>query len=120
MKILVDIDQAECIRQGIDAPSSTIKLDVNPAALTEEQRNFLADELYDGLRFPSDGEYDVCPPTYEGFIAAIKYGLEYEELKGDLAFLEKTADLDEMDKLRLKLVKAAIKESVEKGSLVLE
>lgn len=54
MKILCDVNQTECLRYGIDSPSSTVEIDVNPKSLTEEQRNFIIDNLYDGLRFPKD------------------------------------------------------------------
>ncbi len=50
-----NVDQAECLRYGIDAPSSTEKIELDPKSLTEEQRNFVADQIYDGLRFPADG-----------------------------------------------------------------
>jgi hypothetical protein len=80
MNILADVDQAECFRQGVNAPSSTVKIDVDPKTLTEDQRNFVADHLYDKLRFPSDAAYEICPPSYEGFIAAVNYGVEAKKL----------------------------------------
>jgi hypothetical protein len=78
VKILCDVNQAECLRHGVDAPSSTVKIEVDPQKLTEEQRNFVADHLYDGLRFPDPKEVGgICPPTYEGFIATVNYGLKW-------------------------------------------
>ena len=48
MQILCEVNQAECFRRGIDAPRSTIKIEVDPAKLPEEIREFLADHLYEG------------------------------------------------------------------------
>jgi hypothetical protein len=48
-----------------------LKIDVDPETLNEEQRNnanFVANELFDGLRFPNNGDWDICPPIYEGFM----------------------------------------------------
>jgi hypothetical protein len=50
MQILCEVNQAECFRRGIDAPKSTIKLEVNPAKLPEDLRAFVADHLYDGYK----------------------------------------------------------------------
>jgi hypothetical protein len=50
MQILCEVNQAECFRRGIDAPKSTIKLEVTPAKLPEDLRAFVADNLYDGYK----------------------------------------------------------------------
>jgi hypothetical protein len=122
VKLLCDVDQAECLRFGVDAPSSTVKIDVDPESLTEEQRNFVADNLYDGLRFPSHKDGDICPPTYEGFIAAVTYGLEGAKIDNSAKNPDGTIDggkLSKNDKakkeLRRKLILAAIKASAEKS-----
>jgi hypothetical protein len=71
MKILCYVDQTECIRRGINAPTSTIKIEVDPALLTLKAREFVASNTDDKLRFPSDAGkrlVGVRPPTYQGFL----------------------------------------------------
>jgi len=51
MKLRFDVDQAEAFRRGIDCPKSIVTVDVNPAELSQEDRNLIADRL-DGI--------DVC------------------------------------------------------------
>jgi hypothetical protein len=76
MKLLCYVDQAECIRRGIDAPSSTVKIEVNPALLTQKGRDFLAANVDEKLRFPepiaqsmkADSREGICPPTLAGFL----------------------------------------------------
>jgi len=122
VKILCDVDQVECIRHGVDAPSSTIKIEVDPKSLTEEQRNFVASQLYDGLRFPNPPVSEICPPTYEGFIAAVNYGLEKDKIESRLTVdgaLQYGLDLmKELKELRQSLIKAAINESEQAGRKV--
>ena len=122
MKILCDVDQGECLRHGVDAPSSTIKIEVDPKSLTEEQRNFVASLLYDGLRFPNPPGSEICPPTYEGFIAAVNYGLEKDKIESRLTVdgvLQNSHDLTkELKELRQSLIKAAIKDSEQAGRKV--
>jgi hypothetical protein len=79
MNILCNVNQTECLRYGIDAPSSTVKIEVDPKALSQDQRDFLADQLNGGLRFPRSLDYHICPPTYEGLLAAISYGMKCEQ-----------------------------------------
>lgn len=79
MTILCSVNQTECLRYGIDAPSSTVKIEVDPKSLSQEQRDFLADQLYNSLRFPNQPDYNICPPTYEGLLAAISYGMKCEQ-----------------------------------------
>jgi ribosome recycling factor len=111
----------ECLRQGVDAPSSTIKIEVDPKSLTEEQRNFVASQLYDGLRFPNPPGSEICPPTYEGFIAAVNYGLEKDKIESTFTIdgaLQYSHDLmKELKELR-RLIKAAIKEIEQAGRKV--
>ena len=51
MKLRFDVDQAECFRRGIDCEKSIVTIEVNPAKLSQEQRNLIADRM-DGI--------DVC------------------------------------------------------------
>jgi hypothetical protein len=119
VKILCDVDQVECLRHGIDAPSSTVKIEVDPKSLTEEQRNFVASQLYDGLRFPNSPGSEICPPTYEGFIAAVNYGLEKDKIESrhtvDGALQHSPDLMKELKELRQSLIKAAINESGQAG-----
>jgi hypothetical protein len=69
MKILCTVDQVECIRRGIDAPTPMVQIDVIPANLTEGQRHFIAGNLKNGYRFTGSL---IVPPTYEGLIDAVQ------------------------------------------------
>lgn len=48
MQILLTVDQQAALRRGINATSSTIKLDIDPATLTQIERDVLAAVLRDG------------------------------------------------------------------------
>jgi hypothetical protein len=76
MRIVCDVNQAECLRYGVPARSSTVEIDVDPKLLTLEQLNFIVDSLSDGLSFPRNRRLNICPPTYAGFIASVSYGTE--------------------------------------------
>ena len=52
MKLRFKVDQVDCFRNGIDCPKSIITVEVNPADLSQEDRNLLADRMF---------EIDVCP-----------------------------------------------------------
>ena len=45
MVLRFEVNQAEAFRQGVDVPKSTNHLDVNPAELSQEDRNLIADRL---------------------------------------------------------------------------
>jgi len=45
MKLRFEVDQAEAFRQGIDVPKSIVTIEVNPAELSPERRNLIADRL---------------------------------------------------------------------------
>ncbi len=57
MKILCAVNQTAALRRGIDAPSSTCTVEVDPAALTQDERDVLAAVLVDG--------HDARGPLYE-------------------------------------------------------
>ncbi len=82
MRILCDVNRTECLRYGIDAPSSTVDIEVSPELLTHDQRNFIVVNLYEGMRFPKDQEFCICPPSYAGFIASVNYGLQRAQEQG--------------------------------------
>lgn len=48
MKIVFKVNQTAALRAGIDAPSSTVALDIEPANLPEAHREILAEALRDG------------------------------------------------------------------------
>jgi hypothetical protein len=71
MKILCAVNQAECFRRGIDAPASTIKIEVNPAKLPDEFRAFVADNIAEGHRLSLRDEFYLRRPDLIGFMEAI-------------------------------------------------
>ncbi len=96
MKLRFEVDQAACFRKGIDCPKSVITIEVNPADLTQPQRDLIADRLsgIDVLQlwnsdkgtekmfefnpdnqspFPKVGVKIIADaPTFEGLMAAIE------------------------------------------------
>ena len=80
------MNRAECLRYGIDAPSSMVDIEVNPKLLTHDQRNFIVANLYERIRFPKDQQFSICPPTYNGLIASVNYGVQGEQNKGFAEF----------------------------------
>jgi hypothetical protein len=79
MQILCEVNQVECFRRGIDAPRSTIKIEVNPAKLPEDIRGFFADHLYDGYKLHT--EVKLCRPNLMGLMEAVLAAKEYKEAK---------------------------------------
>lgn len=84
MKIKCFVNQAECFHRGIDAPWSVVEIEVNPLDLSEKVREFVAKKLVKGFQFGSPESLQdepwmhLVPPTYEGFLEAVKRGMEYE------------------------------------------
>lgn len=72
MKLRFQVDQAECLRNGIDCPKSIVMLEINPAELAQPQRDLLADRL-DGI--------DVCELGFKDgqTIKVYDYGATDEE-----------------------------------------
>jgi hypothetical protein len=48
MKLRFKVNQGEALRQGVDAPTSVVTIEVHPKQLTQEERNLLADRM-DGI-----------------------------------------------------------------------
>jgi len=48
MKLRFKLDQGDALRQGVDAPTSVVTIEVNPTQLMQEERNLLADRM-DGI-----------------------------------------------------------------------
>jgi hypothetical protein len=116
MQILSEVNQAECFRRGIDAPRSTIKLEVNPSKLPRDLRAFVADNLYEGYRLGFDdhinyetanskgytsSDFELYRPDLIGFMEAVLRAREFQETvdansKGrDLTFQEWMKTVDE-------------------------
>lgn len=68
MKLTINVDQTACLRAGVDAPSSTVVLELDPATLTQPERDLLAMRLLDGHRVTA---WEICPPTVEGLRATL-------------------------------------------------
>ena|ERR1700730_16687107 len=71
MKILCYVNQAEAFRKGIDAPHSSVQIEVDPSVLTQAQRDFIADRLNDGRVFGTKQSWRIVEPTFEGFLAML-------------------------------------------------
>lgn len=78
MKLLCYVNQAECFRLGIDAPNSSVQIEVNPADLTQAQRNFIADDLNGGHIFGNKHARRIVAPTYEGFLEALNKWMDQD------------------------------------------
>ena len=79
MQILCEVNQAECFRRGIDAPRSAMKIEVDPAKLPEEIREFLADHLYEGDKLSARDDFQLLRPDLLGFMEAVLTAKEYKE-----------------------------------------
>ena len=79
MQILCEVNQAECFRRGIDAPRSTMKIEVDPAKLPEEIREFLADHLYEGDKLSAGDDFQLLRPDLLGFMETVLTAKEYKE-----------------------------------------
>lgn len=70
MKITFKIDQVTALRNGIDAPSSTAAIEVDPAQLTQEQRNVLASWIRDAHDATRAGP-SLARPDVQGIVEKI-------------------------------------------------
>jgi hypothetical protein len=82
MQILCEVNRAECFRRGIDAPRSTMKIEVDPAKLPEEIREFLADHLYEDDKLSARDDFQLLRPDLLGFMETVLTAKEYEEASG--------------------------------------
>ncbi|QSR89455.1 hypothetical protein [Methylacidiphilum caldifontis] len=83
MKILCPVDQISCLKQGIDCKEDCIVLDIDPQALSTEEREWLSTTLQkkerDGhtiLYFP----YPLTRPSIEGFREKLSQGMATQEV----------------------------------------
>jgi hypothetical protein len=79
MQILCEVNQTECLRRGIDAPRSTMKIEVDPAKLPEEIREFLADHLHEGDKLSARDDFQLLRPDLLGFMETVLTAKEYTE-----------------------------------------
>ena len=115
MKLRFEVDQAACLRAGIDCPKSIITVEINPAKLPQKERDVIADrlegidvrKLANGINpllkgeerkpYKADGRIVSKTPTYEGLLAAIlENEMELEgqrkQVKADLALARRAVD----------------------------
>jgi hypothetical protein len=83
MQILFKVDQKAGIIAGVDCPSSTVKLDVNPVMLTEAQRSMLASKVNAKM----EADIEILPPTIDGLVTTLD-ALEAASVKARQAYEE--------------------------------
>lgn len=78
MQILVNVNQKKCFASGIDAQSSTMLVDVDPALLDAASREMIAENIRESHKLYSidSQSFDICPPNYDGFIAELERHLQ--------------------------------------------
>lgn len=81
MKILCQVDQAECFRRGIDAASSTIKINIDPSKVPYDIREFIAKHLIDGHILRSSEEFRLNGLGIPAFFETILWAMEYHKAK---------------------------------------
>lgn len=69
MQLQVQVDQAQALRRGINAPFSTVKIEVDPAQLSPEVREEIASNLLEGCRL--NANITVVEPSLAGLISVI-------------------------------------------------
>jgi hypothetical protein len=112
MKIFCVVNQAECFRRGINAPASTVKIEINPAKLPEDLRAFIADNLLDGYKLGfkrlrlgdpdagkskeyADSEFMLYRPDLLGFMEAVLRAKEFMQANAEESNRLKYLSFDE-------------------------
>ena len=84
MKLRFKVDQAEALRQGVDAPTSVVTIEINPKTLTQEERNLLADRMggidvyelttWTGVSAPGHSEKHITATqaTFDALMASVR------------------------------------------------
>jgi hypothetical protein len=85
MKIRCAVDQAEALRQGVDAPKATVLIEVEPASLSEYARDVIADKLVKGHDLTGFRDFHLVRGTKDEFLEKVA-GLD-EELKNQAAYI---------------------------------
>lgn len=73
MKLRFKVDQASCFRDGVDAPTSIVDIDVNPSELDQNERDLIADRLHLGIEVRQrngTGLVVAKHPSLEGLLHA--------------------------------------------------
>lgn len=78
MKITFAVNQAAALRAGVDAPSSTAALDIDPSTMPVRAREFLATHLTDGHKIPAMA-VELTTPSFEGLYAALENKFSAED-----------------------------------------
>jgi len=95
MKLLFSVDQGEALRRGIDAPASTVTLDVDPGTLAQEERDLLSSAMrggHDCTHYTGRPRITLVEPSLEGLHAALAETAE--RLAGEKAKAEATRAAD--------------------------
>lgn len=85
MKLRFKVNQAECLKRGIDAPKSIVTVEVNPKELPQKDRDLIAKHM-DGIdvcKLGSDGKPLLYPhPELDKFVPdyIMADGLTIEDL----------------------------------------
>lgn len=86
MNLKCRVDQTAAFRAGINAPNSIVILDVDPAALTEQERQAIAVLLVDGhdltQRSMSESGYQIEPLAQAGFYSHSPFYLKSPDMEG--------------------------------------
>lgn len=98
MQLQVQVDQAQALRRGINAPFSTVKFEVDPAQLSPEVREEIASNLLEGFRL--NANITVVEPSLAGLISVIDRRLK--------VLAEKKAKAEELKKLRIAFSNAVV------------
>lgn len=72
MKILCKVNQKEALKTGIDAPKSTVELEINPSTIDAAQRELLAGELSEGYRLRHNEIPELVCPDTKGLLDALR------------------------------------------------
>ena len=84
MQLQFKLNQAEALRQGVDAPTSVVTIEINPKTLTQEERKLLADRMdginvrelttWGGLSAPGHSEKHITATlaTFDGLMVAVR------------------------------------------------
>lgn len=74
MHILFSVDQKQALLEGVDAPSSTVLIDINPQDLPEAERKVLAETMRDGNKATGQIGWQslkIVEPSLEGVRKAL-------------------------------------------------
>lgn len=79
MRILCKIDQTAALKAGIDAPRSTEQIEIDPATMTEQERDELAAILVDGHDATRYDRLTLTTPSADGLRDALRQRIAERE-----------------------------------------